>query len=999
MLITHDSDINAVDYQGHTALEIVQNTVTALKLDDVMSKNTVLVTAFDECEAFLKSSGAVERFVRDIPVEQNCRDIMFSYSRNGTYSVAAASPWALVNRITTFPYFSQNEASNFLTSYRPFIRPVDLLQLLKMRFYILQNMHERLVENCSSQLFSLGFFLMETKAITLWLLKLESQQPPRDKLTSLKRFESGQIRSEDSIDLKDETNHSESRASPIPDTSSNHVIDTSPTVSPGKTGRSKESSTLDLTKTKLVKGIESVAHIDGMEVQMNHTTISNPIDYEDSDEVLRSFIRALGKVFPMEMFEQDLLLVCGRRYINIPKIHIHRQFASKSSWSVKLTGDCNSISNITSVASSNTEEDQSKRSNMLSKIININSLELSCRPGGRLAKGKVWIEMNVVLTINNWKEQLKSAAKIYAEHPERILLLNLQESYRTQLYIDFARVLAILTKHEAVVVAGKEASSTKLGAKLSEVASVHIGLLRSKSEKNAMSNGAMLSGCLYSQDTADAHHESLLSSFHMMRLVEKESIRGLSKFSPGGVFGNRYLAALENRKSSVDASPPLDLTLSFKSESSIASFKLRDSEEDDYHTFHNFTAVRGFIQFLTCWCSQFYEEDFEKNVMMKTLMSDFVHEFMTTCCDLIENEYDPTIFTLFIDFDQTVPNSNLIVPVIDMALNEEETTIDTKSSSIPASPPPPLPRKISYDEAGEELPPMIVKMAKKNSMRESICSKRVSARSGPVKPRRRGTMIDFVEPVISRSRTSAVMVSLDAGMSFVFDILMIKTQVMAEQISLLMHTLFCKIKSNEFLSNDHPNLTEYQNNEIHVMNWMTSQVLQSKTTEECAIKISYWIEVSKWMEVVRNFAGMFCVLTILQAQSVYRLKKAWSKVTPAHMDLFLKQKALFQLDHNFARFRQFMSDNPLLPPSLPFLGLFLKDFVFIKQLPNETCPGIINVIKVNAISSKLKVLMSYQITPYYLEKHYEILETLKTLPKYVTEDEQWDASNILEPTS
>jgi hypothetical protein len=141
---------------------------------------------YQHCSQLLLSNGAGKRMNANLPIETNCRDMTFSYAKNGTYSVASATPWALLSRLTTFPHFSVYHATSLLSTYRLYLQPIQLLRLIRLRFYMLTNLSEELVttfreccESCGEHLgspnsnfdslFSFGIFLMNPKDISLFL--------------------------------------------------------------------------------------------------------------------------------------------------------------------------------------------------------------------------------------------------------------------------------------------------------------------------------------------------------------------------------------------------------------------------------------------------------------------------------------------------------------------------------------------------------------------------------------------------------------------------------------------------------------------------------------------------------------------------------------------------------------------------------------------------------------------------------------------------------------
>jgi hypothetical protein len=489
-----------------------------------------------------------------------------------------------------------------------------------------------------------------------------------------------------------------------------------------------------------------------------------------------------------------------------------------------------------------------------------------------------------------------------------------------------------------------------------------------------------------------------------MKNIERQSILNLSKFGNDGIYSSRTCMTYRHRAKS-DFIPPQE------NEESPTKIITLDADHKSQPSLQNVTSFRGFVQFIVCWCSDFYEEDFERDPDVKASMGIFLQEFMLYCGTLIEDEFDPVVFVPFVEFENDLlgmTSANLIEsqPNFDESINmltsmdDDDPMLEIKSPS--------LTRKISYDDNGEVLPPIVVNKSalrmNRNSTvvsppkRVSLTSKRVSMRAGAARPRRRGTAINLIDLENCVRESSTVELGAHGSVNFHFNIYQNNAVIVAEQLSLMMHTYFCKIKMLEFISdNSHDNLTHFQKMHMQQMDWITSHILTSANVDECAQRIAYWLDVSMRMQHIRNYNGMFEILTVLQSTSIYRLKKSWSKVSSTHLEILTKLKALFNFQNNFAAFRNYFKENVQFPPCLPYVGLILKDIVYMKLAPKEISPGIINVSKLNAVSAQLRELNSYQMTPYHFDAKYEVIEALKSPPKFATEDEQYDASLVLEP--
>jgi hypothetical protein len=142
---------------------------------------------------------------------------------------------------------------------------------------------------------------------------------------------------------------------------------------------------------------------------------------------------------------------------------------------------------------------------------------------------------------------------------------------------------------------------------------------------------------------------------------------------------------------------------------------------------------------------------------------------------------------------------------------------------------------------------------------------------------------------------------------------------------------------------------------------------------------------------------MFEILTVLETTSVYRLKKAWALLSPSDLVKKEELKALFSSKASFSAFRLFLKSTTMQPPCMPYMGIYLKDIVYLHQMPNYVSQGIVNVTKMASLAAKLMEIHSYQMTPYHFGSNYDVIKVLQSKPMYPTEDEQYKASTNLEP--
>jgi len=988
VLLSSGADVNAVDHKGHTAYEVAERNLEILNSDPLedaspsdeshadhtddsnnlgdFSREYTSFTAqleaqgihisklsdknkwrvlYSDCLQTLRSSGAVQRVIKSVPVEQNCRDITFSYSKSlGTYSVATATPWALVSRIITFPYFTTHQANNLLATYRLYMEPTTLLLLIRLRFYMLHSMHEEVVSIVNSWVYSLGIFLMDPKQIYLQLRLMEAEY--MEKLNA------------------DSDNVGMSNTDLIPPVQPKHLsFRISSIAAAGNNIEAEKNRGLEGPLT-FVKGVDSYIRLECSGNVMFRSVVLGRVVADNIDTILDRFISSLSAVCGLEMFHDRIVALCGRRYIQLCDVVVFREYNNESNWRIRLSD--NGLSGDPILGPLPSENEMIFSPAVPQEAFSVSSIELVCKPGHRMMRRKAFMELHV-----HFQDMASTSPISSVQH--------LLETCKNTFCEVFAGALYTFAHGNSnYKISGNDSRKSQ---SLSQIKELHKELSVNDSEVGSIDIDDGTRGSIHSLSSARKHHESLPSIFHTMKSVEKQaSVEGVIDFPTSPKRQNSSLALSETSERS-------------SSQSTVTVNRASSTVDPDQNTDVdcNVASLRGCLQLLTIWCVDFYEDDFERDSSLKAAMGKFLEEVMLKSGDLVENEFDPNSFAPFLKFEDSQFNTSLP----DMVVEDSDEF---------RAPPRAALRKQSV---------LVVARDRCAQRKNSVMSKRVSTKS-TAPPRKRGTVLftsmsfgfgesEQPEIVDVRERRSSVAVHIGNGsVAIEFNILDLEPVEVAEQVTLLEHNLFCRVKRTELIDSKqetYANLKELQAFQIHWMDWMISQVVGSPDTGEASKKIAFLLEMSTWMERIRNYNGMFQVLTVLESTSVYRLRKAWDQLKSSATTRHSELKALFSSKSGFIAFRQFLKRTTIQPPCLPYMGLYLKDIIYIQQLPNFVSKGIVNVTKMSSLASKLVELHSYQGTPYHFTSNSYVIDVLKSPARYRTEDEQYAASVTLEPVA
>nr|XP_028568364.1 ral guanine nucleotide dissociation stimulator-like 3 isoform X2 [Podarcis muralis] len=126
-----------------------------------------------------------------------------------------------------------------------------------------------------------------------------------------------------------------------------------------------------------------------------------------------------------------------------------------------------------------------------------------------------------------------------------------------------------------------------------------------------------------------------------------------------------------------------------------------------------------------------------------------------------------------------------------------------------------------------------------------------------------------------------------------------------------------------------------------------------------------WIDIAQRCRALRNFSSLHAILSALQSNSIYRLKRTWAAVHRDTRGSFRKLSQIFSEDNNYLKCREILlqeggiqssSDgwNSTQPPAgaspkaptIPYLGTFLTDLIMLDTaLPDFVENNLINFEK------------------------------------------------------
>lgn len=253
----------------------------------------------------------------------------------------------------------------------------------------------------------------------------------------------------------------------------------------------------------------------------------------------------------------------------------------------------------------------------------------------------------------------------------------------------------------------------------------------------------------------------------------------------------------------------------------------------------------------------------------------------------------------------------------------------------------------------------------------------------------------------------------------------------AEQLTLLDAELFSRVRPWECLGSvwsqrDRPGAAGSSPTvraTVTQFNTVTGCVLGSVLGEpglaapQRAQRLEKWIRIAQRCRELRNFSSLRAILSALQSNPIYRLKRSWGSVSREPLSTFRKLSQIFSDENNHLSSREILSQeeasegpqeenppsgNPTTTPPpgpVPYLGTFLTDLVMLDTaLPDMLEGDLINFEKRRKEWEVLARIQQLQrrCGLYRLSPKPEVLAALRS-QRQLSEEQSYRVSRVIEP--
>ncbi|KAJ3994354.1 ras guanine nucleotide exchange factor domain-containing protein [Lentinula boryana] len=161
-----------------------------------------------------------------------------------------------------------------------------------------------------------------------------------------------------------------------------------------------------------------------------------------------------------------------------------------------------------------------------------------------------------------------------------------------------------------------------------------------------------------------------------------------------------------------------------------------------------------------------------------------------------------------------------------------------------------------------------------------------------------------------------------------------------------------------------------------IADWVAESVLSKEDSRKRAGTVKHLILVADRCRTLNNFSSMIAIISGLNTPPIRRLKRTWELVSQRHMAQFGACEVTLDSKRNFNKYRMMLAS--VVPPCVPFIGVFLSTLQFIQDGNKDTLSdGLINFKKRQMASEVISDIKRWQAHSYKLQSVPVIREYLE----------------------
>ncbi|KAJ3181126.1 hypothetical protein HDU85_003831 [Gaertneriomyces sp. JEL0708] len=237
-----------------------------------------------------------------------------------------------------------------------------------------------------------------------------------------------------------------------------------------------------------------------------------------------------------------------------------------------------------------------------------------------------------------------------------------------------------------------------------------------------------------------------------------------------------------------------------------------------------------------------------------------------------------------------------------------------------------------------------------------------------------------------------------------FSFLDLDNEAIAQQLNVLESEIFRKIQPRDLLQ--HIWSRQYKGRHAasvaasishfnFISSWVATRVLSQKKLKARAKVLGKFMKIAQVLRNNNNYNSLMAVLAGINSAAVLRLRQTFKLLRSRQSYRnYLALEKLMSSERSFHYYRQSLKRSEL--PCIPYLGVFLRDLLYIDENKDKRADGTINLPKFLLMGDVILMIQSFQSRPYPVARDPYIASLILSQP-VMTDEQAYQRSLELEP--
>eukprot|EP01119_Soliformovum_irregulare_P005828 TRINITY_DN17588_c0_g1_i1.p1 TRINITY_DN17588_c0_g1~~TRINITY_DN17588_c0_g1_i1.p1 ORF type:complete len:469 (+),score=98.33 TRINITY_DN17588_c0_g1_i1:97-1503(+) len=254
-------------------------------------------------------------------------------------------------------------------------------------------------------------------------------------------------------------------------------------------------------------------------------------------------------------------------------------------------------------------------------------------------------------------------------------------------------------------------------------------------------------------------------------------------------------------------------------------------------------------------------------------------------------------------------------------------------------------------------------------------------------------------------RTKSLGIGLPLDLRRGTDFMDVPSREIAKALTQSEFQIFSRIKTSDILAKIEWNKTGGNAENVTAMIarfnqisfWVTTTVVSCQDRKAQVEYLEKFLKVARECDRLNNFNGLMEIMSGLNHFTVQRMHQLWGDLSAKYKKYFDEYEEMLSTANNFKNYNEQLATRTL--PTLPHFGLFMRDFVALKEGNNKYhSNGDINGSLMQMMGDRFEAIRIYQRHPYKLNVSSSAVQ-LVAAPHFIAdEDILYKMSFRCEPT-